>query len=224
MSSKRAKGQDEATTTNWLSDLDEISGADPSTPALRPDKVPVPDQGDTLELPVPGSKLGEYVIGAEMGRGGMGVVYRTFDPRPRRHVALKLMLHRATAANLRRFRDEAQVTAQLQHPSIVPIYDAGQSASGEIYYTMRLVRGPTLAEVVAEHRTRVAGGGPETPEGWTLFRLLQVFVTVCRSVSYAHDRGVVHRDLKPGNLMIGAYGEVNVLDWGLAKFLVVCTH
>jgi serine/threonine protein kinase len=109
------------------------------------------------------------------------------------------------------------VTAQLQHPSIVPIYDIGQTKSGEIYYTMRLVRGPTLAQLVDAHRAQIAGGDPQAPEGWTQFKLLQVFVTVCRAVSYAHDRGVVHRDLKPSNVMIGAYSEVNILDWGLAK-------
>ncbi len=92
----------------------------------------------------------------------MGVVYRAFDPRLRRHVALKLMLQRATAADLGRFRDEARVTAQFQHPSIVPIYDIGQTNSGEIYYTMRLVHGPTLAQLVDEQtssdsRPSVAG-------------------------------------------------------------------
>ncbi len=195
MSSREIKGPHEETTR--LTNLGNESGA-----AL-----------------LPGSELDEYAIEAELGRGGMGVVYRAFDPKLRRHIALKLMHLEATATNLTRFRDEAQVTAQLQHPSIVPIYDIGQAKTGEIYYTMRLVLGRTLAEVVSEHRARVTGADPEAPEGWTPFKLLQVFVTVCRSVSYAHDRGVVHRDLKPSNVMIGAYGEVNVLDWGLAKFL-----
>ena len=181
--------------------------------------APLPDHADTRRLPFLGSELGRYLIEAELGRGGMGVVYRAFDSRLCRHVALKLMLQRATAADLGRFRDEARVTAQLQHPSIVPIYDIDQTNSGEIYYTMRLVHGPTLAQLVDEHRAQIAGREPQAPEGWTLFKLLQVFVTVCRAVSYANDRGVVHRDLKPSNVMIGAYGEIDVLDWGLAKFL-----
>ena len=217
MSSREIKGPNEETTR--LSNLGDESGAGPGRGTPRPDEAPCPDPADNRRLPLPGSELDEYAIEAELGRGGMGVVYRAFDPRLRRHIALKLMHQEATAANLTRFRDEAQVTAQLQHPSVVPIYDIGQAESGEIYYTMRLVRGQTLAEVVSEHRTHLAGNDPEAPEGWTPFKLLQMFVTVCRSASYAHDRGVVHRDLKPSNVMIGAYGEVNVLDWGLAKFL-----
>ena len=217
MSSREIKGPNEETTR--LSNLGDVSGAGPGARTPRPDEAPCPDPADNRRLPLPGSELDEYAIEAELGRGGMGVVYRAFDPRLRRHIALKLMHLEATAANLTRFRDEAQVTAQLQHPSVVPIYDIGQAESGAIYYTMRLVRGQTLAEVVSEHRARLAGGDPEAPEGWTPFKLLQMFVTVCRAASYAHDRGVVHRDLKPSNVMIGAYGEVNVLDWGLAKFL-----
>ena len=214
MSSDETKSANEETKTNWLADLDDACRAEPNAATLKP-----PEQAGTRELPPLGSQLGDYAIEAELGRGGMGVVYRAFDPRLNRHVDLKLMLHTATPSNLGHFREEAQVTAQLQHPSIVPIYDVGQTESGEIYYTMRLVRGPTLAQLVDEHRSRIGLGDVEVPEGWTLFKLLQVFVTVCRSVSYAHDRGVVHRDLKPSNVMIGAYGEVNVLDWGLAKFL-----
>ena len=217
MSSREIKSPNEETTR--LSNLGDKSGAGPAAARPRQHEAPCPDPLDTRSLPLPGSELDEYAVEAELGRGGMGVVYRAFDPRLRRHIALKLMHQEATAANLTRFREEAQVTAQLQHPSIVPIYGIGQTKSGEIYYTMRLVRGQTLTEVVSEHRAHVAGGDPEAPEGWTPFKLLQMFVTVCRSVSYAHDRGVVHRDLKPSNVMIGAYGEVNVLDWGLAKFL-----
>ena len=215
MSSSEIKSPNEETTR--LSNLCDESDAGPGAARPRQDEAPGPNPADTRRLPLPGSELDEYAIEAELGRGGMGVVYRAFDPRLRRHIALKLMHQEATAANLTRFRDEAQVTAQLQHPSIVPIYDIGQAKNGEIYYTMRLVRGQTLAEVVWEHRAQVAGGGPEAPDGWTPFKLLQMFVTVCRSVSYAHDRGVVHRDLKPSNVMIGAYGEVNVLDWGLSR-------
>ena len=219
MSSDQTRGPDEETRTNWVSNLNDEVTAEADTATPHEEEAVSSGQSETPRLSIPGSELGGYSIEGELGRGGMGVVYRAFDPRLRRRVALKLMLHIASASTLRQFRDEAQVTAQLQHPSIVPIYDVGQTNSGEIYYTMRLVRGPTLKQLVDEYRTRVAGGEAETPEGWTLFKLLQVFVTVCRSVSYAHDRGVVHLDLKPSNVMIGDYGEVNVLDWGLAKVL-----
>lgn len=219
MTSDENRFADEETRTNWLSNHDDEVRSDPNTASLHEDEATSSGRPDAQRLPIPGSELGGYSIEGELGRGGMGVVYRAFDPRLRRRVALKLMLHVASASTLRQFRDEAQVTAQLQHPSIVPIYDVGQTNSGEIYYTMRLVRGPTLKQLVDEYRARAAGGEAETPEGWTLFKLLQVFVTVCRSVSYAHDRGVVHLDLKPSNVMIGDYGEVNVLDWGLAKVL-----
>ena len=178
MSSDETKSANEETKTNWLANLDDACKAEPNAATLKPSA-----QAGTRELPPLGLLLGDYAIEAELGRGGMGVVYLAFDPRLNCHVALKLMLHTATPSNLWRFREEAQVTAQLQHPSTVPIYDVGQTESGELYYTMRLVRGPTLAQLVDEHRSRMDLGDVEVPEGWTLFKLLQVFVTVCRSVS-----------------------------------------
>ena len=171
MRSRESNGLNEKTTVGLLADL----GADvkAGTGAARVQgSAPFLGQADTRRLRFPGPELGKYSIEAELGRGGMGVVYRAFDPRLYRHVALKLMLQRATAADLGRFRDEARVTAQLQHPSIVPIYDIGQTDSGEIYYTMRLVRGQTLAQLVDEHRAEVAGRDPQAPEGWTQFKFL----------------------------------------------------
>ena len=133
MPTRETKSRHDETTR--LSPPGDESSAEPGA-GTHP---PFPDRADAGRSPFLGSELDGYVIEAEVGRGGMGVVYRAFHPRLRRHVALKLMHQRSTAVNLRRFRDEAQVTAQLQHPSIVPIYDVGQTKSGEIYYTMRLV-------------------------------------------------------------------------------------
>ncbi|HBP21168.1 MAG TPA: hypothetical protein DEA08_25695 [Planctomycetes bacterium] len=154
-------------------------------------------------LPSLGDSLGRYQLQEILGQGGMGVVYRAYDPSLRRAVALKLVRPELPADVRKRFFEEAQVTAQLQHPVIIPVFEVG-SAGDYLYYTMPLVRGVGLDDLIA------------ASQGWS-FRLLQVLVTVCRAVGFAHRRGVLHRDLKPSNVMVGDYGEVYVLDWGLAK-------
>ncbi|MSP63817.1 MAG: NUDIX domain-containing protein [Myxococcales bacterium] len=155
-----------------------------------------------------GPTLGRYAIGEEIGRGGMGVVFRAYDPDLRRCVALKIIRAELAAGRevIDRFVVEAQVTAQLQHPAIIPVYDVGVTPEGTPYYAMKLVRGRTLAAIIDQR-----------PAEWTPFRLLQVFVQICRAVAYAHERGVIHRDLKPMNVMVGRFGEVHLMDWGLAK-------
>jgi WD40 repeat protein len=165
----------------------------------------------------PRRTAGRYLIEEEIGRGGMGVVYRAFDRDLRRPVAMKVLpfkldVDRDLSA---RFVEEAQATAQLQHPGIVPVYEIGLTDDGMLFFTMKLVHGRTLAEVVSA----VRAGDSEAVREFSLYRLLQVFVEIARTVSYAHERGVVHRDLKPQNVMIGRHGEVQVMDWGLAKVL-----
>ena len=172
---------------------------------------------------LPARSLGRYLLEDELGRGGMGVVYRAFDRDLRRHVALKVV--RRDAADPRalagRFTAEAQLTAQLQHPAILPVYDLGRTDEGELFYTMRLVRGRTLAKLAHDLRADpafVSEGPARALQGtFTFFRLLEAFVRVCRALAYAHERGVVHRDLKPSNVMVGRFGEVYVMDWGIAK-------
>jgi serine/threonine-protein kinase len=160
-----------------------------------------------------------YVLVHLHATGGIGQVWLARDANLGREVALKeLRPDRAARVDLgNRFLTEAQVTGQLEHPGIVPIYDLVRPAgAGQPFYTMRFVRGRTLAEAVrAYHRSRGAGraGAMELRE------LLDSFVTVCKTVAYAHSRGVIHRDLKPGNIALGDFGEVLVLDWGLAKLL-----
>ncbi len=143
-----------------------------------------------------------------MARGGMGQVSVATDVRLRREVALKEVLPgEPGAAGLeQRLAQEAWITARLEHPGVVPVYDAGRGARGRLFFTMRLVRGRSL-------RTALADGDLDLPT------LLRHFLGVCQTVAYAHARGVVHRDLKPANLMLGAFGESLVVDWGVARVL-----
>lgn len=145
-----------------------------------------------------------YRVEEEVGRGGMGAVFKAFESRLQRHLALKKVNSGASQQELARFLEEARVTAQLHHPGIVPVHDLGIDRTGRLFFTMDLVRGRTFAEVIAEQLDR----GPN--------RGLEVLQRVCEAVAFAHDKGVVHRDLKPQNVMVGRFGEVYVMDWGLA--------
>jgi eukaryotic-like serine/threonine-protein kinase len=143
-----------------------------------------------------------YQIEREIGRGGMGVVYEAKDGLLERTVALKVLApewsHCDAAERLQR---EAKTIARLEHPGIVPVHDAGETRDGRVFYAMKLVRGVSLAEYARTH------GRAD---------LLRVFLRACEAVAYAHARGVVHRDIKPENIMVGGFGEVLVLDWGVA--------
>lgn len=152
-----------------------------------------------------------YVEQLVIARGGMGEVVLCLDRDIRRQVAMKRMLATTASDPSRRARfiEEAQVTGQLEHPNIVPVYELVRDPDGTVCYTMRLVAGKSLAELL-----RAAKEGKEAP---SLGELLQVFLKACDAVAYAHARGVIHRDLKPGNIMVGDFGEVLVMDWGLAK-------
>jgi outer membrane protein assembly factor BamB len=158
-----------------------------------------------------------YELRETLGEGGMGRVLRAYDRRLRRAVAMKIIRPGAAVdrADTLRFLEEAQATAQLQHPYIVPIHDVGLDGEGNLYFTMREVEGRTLRDVI----DRLAGGHVATNAEFTLTRLLQIFQQVCHAVGFGHSRGVLHRDLKPDNVMIGAFGEVFVMDWGLAKVM-----
>jgi serine/threonine-protein kinase len=169
---------------------------------------------------LPGGDLGRYEVLGEVARGGMGAVYRALDRQLNREVALKLM-HRgreADPAMRLRFVEEAQLTGQLQHPGVPPVFERGETPEGRPYYTMRLVKGRTLAEMLGPDEDGPAAPGPPAPAG-DLPRLLSAFEAICQAVAYAHGKGVVHRDLKPSNVMVGPFGEVQVMDWGLAKVL-----
>ncbi len=156
----------------------------------------------------------KYVVDGELGRGGMGAVLRVVDRDLHRDVAMKVLLNDQGERDRRRFIEEAQITGQLEHPNIVPVHDIGVDGNGSMFFTMKLVRGQSLADVL----DLVRRGAPESA-AWRRFRLLRIFIQVCNAVAFAHSRGVVHRDLKPGNVMLGDFGEVLVADWGLARVL-----
>ena len=217
------------------------AAADPSDATLddltvrvvpdRPTLVAHTDQGrDTAELhegqvavAEPGSvEQDRYTDLGVIGRGGMGEVRRVRDRQLGRVVAMKLLRDELAErpVTVARFTAEAQVAAQLQHPGIPPVHDAGTLPDGRRWFTMKEVRGRTLNEALrALHGATRDGRWGVTDDGLSFARLIDVFAKVCEAVGYAHARGVVHRDLKPDNVMLGAHGEVLVLDWGIAKIL-----
>ncbi len=159
---------------------------------------------------------GRIQVRGEVGRGSMGQVLLGFDTKLRREMALKVThLPRGEIPRqlLARFVEEAQVNAQLEHPNIVPVHDLGLDPQGRAYFSMKLVRGRSLEDIL----TARLNGDEATLAEFGLRRLLDVFLQVCLAMEYAHARGVIHRDLKPANVMIGDFGEVAVMDWGVAK-------
>ncbi|HXK20758.1 MAG TPA: serine/threonine-protein kinase, partial [Polyangiaceae bacterium] len=159
---------------------------------------------------------GRIQVRGEVGRGAMGQVLLGFDTKLRREMALKVThLPRGEIPRqlLARFVEEAQVNAQLEHPNIVPVHDLGLDPLGRAYFSMKLVRGRSLEEILEAR----LNGDEATLSEFGLRRLLDVFLQVCLAMEYAHARGVIHRDLKPANVMIGDFGEVAVMDWGVAK-------
>jgi serine/threonine-protein kinase len=151
-----------------------------------------------------------YRLDGEIARGGMGAVLRGRDVDLGRDLAIKVLLekHADRPEVVRRFVEEAQINGQLQHPNVVPVYDVGRFGERP-FFTMKLVKGHTLAALLGE-RTDPSQDRP---------RLLSIALQVAQAMAYAHAKGVIHRDLKPSNVMVGAFGEVQVMDWGLAKVL-----
>ncbi len=175
--------------------------------------APGPDSTD----PSPAQRR-RYRLTRIHGSGAIGHVWSAHDPDLGREVALKELRperqdHPAAQA---RFLEEACITGQLEHPGIVPVHELAHSEDGRPFYTMRMVRGRTLAEAIKDYhrQSQSRQAGP-----LELRALLGAFVAVCNAVAYAHSRGVLHRDLKPQNVVLGDFGEVIVLDWGLAKVL-----
>lgn len=151
--------------------------------------------------------LGErYEVRGRLGRGGMGAVYVAYDRSLLREVAVKVMDAGCAAADAARLLDEATILARLEHPGVVPVHDAGRLPDGRVFYAMKLVRGERLSEQLAAP-TSVASR-------------LDLFLKICDAVSFAHAQGIVHRDLKPENVMLGPFGEVLVMDWGIAASVV----
>ena len=166
---------------------------------------------------VPGDCIGRYTVEEKVAHGGMGTIYRARDDQLNRSLALKVMRsshddggERSTKTELARFLKEAQVTAQLDHPGIVPVHEVGFDARHGAYFTMSLVKGKHLGEIF-----QLARAGQE---GWNVPRAINVMIKACEAIAYAHHaKKVIHRDLKPANIMVGRFGAVHVMDWGLAK-------
>ena len=165
----------------------------------------------SAEMPDPSDRVARLQLLGEVARGGMGAIIKGRDSDLGRDLAVKVLLeqHRDNPDLIRRFVEEAQISGQLQHPGVVPVYELGTLADHRPYFAMKLVKGRTLAALLAER----AGPAEDQP------RLLGIFEQVCLTMAYAHVRGVIHRDLKPSNIMVGSFGEVQVMDWGLAKVL-----
>ena len=159
----------------------------------------------------------KYEVGGMIAKGGMGVILSAKDLNIRRTVAMKVMLNPGDVAKpqILRFIEEAQVTGQLEHPSIVPVHELGVDASDNVYYTMKYVKGVTFKDIL----NGLSEGDRGTIRDYPLNRLLNIFLKTCEAMAFSHTRGVVHRDLKPENIMVGDHGEVLVMDWGLAKVL-----
>ncbi len=184
--------------------------------------TPGPSGEEVLAVGAPNDSV-KYRIGAPIAEGGMGMVIEADDPGLERTVAMKTMLaDMADMADMAgsqdaraRFVREARVLARLEHPNIVPVHEIGHDAQGQPFYTMKRVRGVTLRDVLR----RLKEGDPETVNQYPLTVLLTVFQKVCDAMAHAHFHGIIHRDLKPENIMLGEFGEVLVMDWGLAKNL-----
>ena len=172
------------------------------------------------EGPVQDSSDVPFHVVNELGRGAMGFVHAARDSALGRNVAVKKMDPKAAhnAVMLGRFKAEAQITAQLDHPGIVPVYSLSTDRSGVPSYAMKLIRGRTLTAWLTACGGQY-GGGSKPDDDHDLKARLDVFVQVCNAVAYAHSRGVLHRDLKPDNIMLGAFHEVLVVDWGVAKLI-----
>jgi eukaryotic-like serine/threonine-protein kinase len=173
------------------------------------------NQGSKENRPT-ASEVGHFTKGREIARGGMGAILEANDRMLGRTVAMKVVLGERASEDARmRFIREATVLGQLEHPNIIPIHELGKDDDGNLFYTMKMVEGRTLQAIINDLKK----GDAATIEHYTLDRLLTVFSKVCDAIAFAHSKGIVHRDLKPENVMVGAFGEVLVMDWGLAKIL-----
>ncbi len=182
-----------------------------SLPALDP-----PTAG---AAPAPATEAEEdderYAVKDEIGRGGMGRVLLARDHDLNRDVAMKVLLHKEVSdSQLRRFIEEAQVTGQLEHPNVLPVHDFGVNGDGDLFFTMKLVKGHVTLEEVID---RLRADDREAYRLFTFERRVQIVQQVCHALTYAHQRGVVHRDIKPSNIVLGTCGEVFLVDWGVAK-------
>ena len=199
----------------------ELTGEEPLTlpKGRRPASV---IRSIAPDLPAPrreeGAVSGEdrYRVESEIGKGGMGKVLRVADTDLNREIAMKVLINSAHQSTTRRFIEEAQITSQLEHPNMLPVHDFGINEDGDVFFTMQYVRShDTLGEIVE----RLRDGDPDTHRAYTFEKRVQLIQQVAHALSYAHERGVIHRDIKPDNIMVGEHGQVYLVDWGVAKLL-----
>jgi eukaryotic-like serine/threonine-protein kinase len=212
--------------SRWFSEADgaEEDALGDFASSVLPTAMPrTPYDGEVEDIPGPmdrpcvsgGPTAGErpprLQLFGEIARGGMGVIFKGRDVALGRDLAVKLLReeHRDRPELVRRFVREARIAGQLQHPGMVPVHELGACADGRPYFAMKLVKGRTLEAFLKERSSPAAD----------LPRFLGIFEQVCQTLASAHDRGIIHRDLKPANVMVGRFGEVQVMDWGLAKVL-----
>jgi serine/threonine-protein kinase len=182
-------------------------------PDETPTLLPIGDRGSPAERTAPLPGVGEgFADEGEIGAGGSGSIRRVLDRRLQRHVAMKMLAPRLAVRQryVERFVREARIVAQLDHPNVPPIHDLEFDPQGRPYFTMKLVDGETLHD-----RVRGIGEGVADPE--VLGSLLRIFLKVCEAVAFAHSRGIYHCDIKPENIMVGAFGEAYLMDWGIAS-------
>ncbi len=177
-------------------------------------KKPIP------ELPAPPASIGPYTILRSIGRGGMGEVFLAHDPGCGRDLALKRIRPDLSKNQtvLHRFLREAKVASQLSHPSIIPILSI-QNTPPDVYYTMPFVEGETLKQILRSTLDAQSQGQTGHPSGRSIPALARIFLQICHAIAYTHSKGILHRDLKPENIIVGKYGEVMILDWGIADFI-----
>jgi len=207
-------------TRLWPNQKIEIGAATIELHRLR--TVPPPDvslapQTTTVQLLLPEELLRakKYEIGKVVAQGGMGAILAARDAATQRGVAMKVMLDGSSPDSLARFIAEARVTAQLEHPGVIPVHELSVDENGQPFYTMKMVRGITLHKVL----NLLAEGVTETVKKYPLPALLTSFQKMCDAIAFAHSKGVIHRDLKPENIMLDDFGVVLVMDWGLAKVI-----
>ncbi len=168
----------------------------------------------------PPKHIGDYALIRSLGKGGMGEVFLAFDPICGRNVALKKIRDElsSNAVLQERFLREARIASQLPHPSIIPIYAIHKNPDC-IFYTMPHIEGETLKDILKTSIAEASDGEIKHPIGGSIPSSVRIFLSVCEAIAYAHSKGILHRDLKPENIIIGKYGEVLILDWGLADFI-----
>jgi formylglycine-generating enzyme required for sulfatase activity/tRNA A-37 threonylcarbamoyl transferase component Bud32 len=201
-------------------DLEQIADPDVQASLAPVSTAPLPPDPNATRLDTASPAGRRFLILRPHAQGGLGQVFVARDEELHREVALKEIQerHADNPESRARFLLEAEVTGGLEHPGIVPVYSLGSYGDGRPFYAMRFIRGDSLKDAV-EHFHREKGTLPAGERALRLRRLLGRFVDVCQAIAYAHSRGVLHRDLRPGNVMLGKYGETLVVDWGLAKVL-----